>query len=66
MQNYLEGWLVVWLLISLVGVAAILLDEGVPEDRSARVLITPMVAGIAAYLAVPFASLGTLLLASVR
>jgi hypothetical protein len=66
MQNYLEGWLVVWLLLCLTGVAAILLDEGVPEDKPARVMLMPMVAGVAAYLAVPFASLGTHLLTSLR
>jgi len=66
LQNHLEGWLVVWLLISSVGLAAILLDEGVPEDQTARVLMTPMVAAVGAYLAVPFASLGTLLLEFLR
>ena len=66
MQNYLEGWLVVWLLIVLVGLAAILLDEGVPEDRTERILLTPMVAAVGAYLAVPFASVGMLLLAPLR
>lgn len=55
-----------WLLISSVGLAAILLDEGVPEDQTARVLMTPMVAAVGAYLAVPFASLGTLLLEFLR
>jgi uncharacterized membrane protein len=66
MQNYLEGWLVVWLLIVLVGLTAILLDEGVPEDRTERILLTPMVAVVGAYLAIPFASVGTLLLAPLR
>jgi len=66
LQNNLEGWLVVSLLILLVGLAAILLDEGMPEDRTGRAMLAPMVAAVAGYLAVPFAPSGTLLLASLR
>ncbi len=64
MQNYMEGWLVISLLITLGGLAAILLDEGLPEDWTRRMLLIPMVATVGAYLAVPFAPAGGLLLAA--
>ena len=64
MQNYLEGWLIVWMPLFVAGLSAILFDEGVPDDRSARILL-PIVVGIAAaYLAIPFASFGALFLAT--
>ncbi len=66
MQNYMEGWVVVWVLISVFGLMAILMEEGLPEDWTGRVLLTPMVAAVGAYVAVPFASAGGLLLAALR
>jgi hypothetical protein len=66
MQSYMEGWLVVWLIISLFGLTAILMEEGLPTDWTGRILLTPMVAGIGAYVALPFASAGGLLLAALR
>jgi hypothetical protein len=66
MQTYMEGWLIVWLVISLFGLAAILLEEGLPEDWTGRILLTPMVAAVGAYVAVPFAPTGALLLAALR
>jgi len=67
MQNfYMEGWLVVWLLISLFGLAAILLDEGLPDDSTGRILLVPMVAAVGAYLAVPLASVGELVMVALK
>ena len=66
MQNFMESWLVVSLLISLAGLAAILLDEGLPEDWPRRILLIPMVATVGAYIALPFAPAGGLLLAALE
>ena len=63
---YMEGWLVVWVLISLFGLAAILLDEGLPGDSTGRFLLVPMVAAVGAYLAVPLAPVEELVMVALE
>jgi hypothetical protein len=66
MQDYMEGWLVAWLLICLIGLAAVLTAEGLPRDWGGRLLFMPTISALGAYLAVPLAPAGALLLAALR